>query len=215
MAGSPRNMRLLDNKIAVVTGVSAGIGWAIVKTFIEQGAQVIGVARSNPSALPESLEPAAFEFVPGDVTAEATRDRVAEVAEQVHGRIDILVNNAAMLYPGGAIHDVTDGDWQRIFQVNLLSVAKLTARLLPLMRNSQAGRIINVGSVLSLYGAPLGGPYVVSKHALLGLTRTQALEYAPIGITANCLLPGAIDTEMFRSGDPTGEFRRRFGSKCP
>lgn len=166
-------MSLLNDKIAVVTGASSGIGWAIVNTFIEHGAQVIGIARSEPPPLERALAAGAFTFVRGDVSAPTTVERVAKVAEESHGRLDILVNNAAVLPPVGPLEAVTESDWERILQVNLLSVAKWSARLLPLLRASPAGRLINIGSVLSLYGAPLGGPYVVSKHALLGLTRTQ------------------------------------------
>jgi len=208
-------MSLLSDKIAVVTGVSSGIGWAIVNTFIEQGARVIGVARRDPPPLESSPSTGAFTFLRGDVSTPATLDLVAEAAAQTHGRIDILVNNAAILPPAGSIDTVTDSDWERVLQVNLLSVARLSTRLLPLMRSARDGRIINIGSVLSIYAAPLAGPYVVSKHALLGLTRQQAVEYGRIGITANCVLPGAIDTEMFRRDDENGEFRRYVESRCP
>lgn len=205
-------MSLLGDKIAVVTGVSRGIGWAIVNTFIEHGAHVIGVGRHDPPPLNTD----AFTFLRGDLTAQTTIDGVADLAAKAYGRVDILVNNAAILTPtAGTMDAIPAGDWERVLQINLLSVVKLSARLLPLMRSARDGRIINIGSVFSLHGAAQSGPYVVSKHAVLGLTRTQALEYGRIGITANCLLPGPIDTEMFRQGDPDGAFRSYAESRSP
>lgn len=209
-------MGLLNDKIAVVSGACRGIGWAIVNTFVEHGAHVIGIGRSDPPIHASWLNADAFTFVRGDLTAQTTIERVAEVAESAYGRVDILVNNAAIVTPTpGPVDAISDSDWERVLQINLLSVVKLSARLLPLMRSARCGRIINLGSVLSMHGAAHGGPYVVSKHAVLGLTRTQALEYGSIGITANCLLPGPIDTEMWREGDSDGAFRRYVESRSP
>lgn len=208
-------MSLLTDKVAVVTGVSRGIGWAVVNTFLEHGAHVLGVSRRDPPRLESSSRASAFRFLRGDIGTQETVDLLAEAAAQTHGRIDILVNNAAIDPPPASIDSVTQDDWLGVLQINLLSVARISTRLLPLMRSTRGGRIVNIGSVLSIYAAPSAGPYVVSKHALLGLTRQQALEYGRMGITANCVLPGAIDTEMFRSGDPDGEWRRYVESRCP
>jgi 3-oxoacyl-[acyl-carrier protein] reductase len=200
-------MQLLGEKIAVVTGVSQGIGWAIANVFIEHGARVIGVSRREPPRL-DDVSRCSFKLVRGDVSEPRTIARVTEAAMELDGRVDILVNNAAVVSQGRS------DDWDYVFKVNLMSAVELSAALLPLMRSANSGRIINIGSVLSLFGDE-DGPYVASKHAVLGLTRTQAIQYGRYGITANCVLPGAVDTEMFRSGDPEGAFRRSVEVKCP
>src|SRR5687767_12059456 len=97
------DMSLLSDKIVVVTGVSSGIGWAMVSTFIEHGAQVIGVARRDPPALENSSASDAFTFLRGDITVPATLEQVAELATQRYGRVDVLVNNAGIVTPASPL----------------------------------------------------------------------------------------------------------------
>lgn len=195
----------LTGKIALVTGVSSGIGAATARLFMERGARVIGTSRS--AALPDGIaEHPAFRHVIADL---ADPDGVERMVGEVRtGGLDVLVNNAAMWAPPD------ERDWERLFRVNVFSSGDLVRALMPELSAGEGGRIINVGSVLSVRGS-LGAPYVSSKHAILGLTRSQAIEYGPLGVTSNCILPGAVDTAMFRAGDPEGHFRRQVEARCP
>ena len=136
--------------------------------------------------------PAAVDVEDG----EALRAFVEESAEQLGG-LDILVNNAGVC-PVGTLEDLTDDQWQFGLDVNLLAPARLAKACLSLLKASSAGRVINTGSILSRYGDAGLGAYAASKHAILGFTRSLAMELGPYGVTVNCVQPGCIVTGMTR-----------------
>lgn len=122
---------------------------------------------------------------------------LAAAAESQLGGLDILVNNAGVC-PVGTLDELTDEQWQFGLDVNLLAPARLAKACLSLLKGSKAGRVINTGSILSRYGDAGLGAYVASKHAILGFTRSLAMELGPYGITVNCVQPGCIVTGMTR-----------------
>lgn len=203
----------LKGKIALVTGASRGIGASVASRFAEEGARVALAARTLDACegLAAQIRGAGFEAmaVGCDVTRrESSREAVAQVAE-TWGRIDVLVNNAGTsgltpLEAGrAATGPAADGDeadarWEAILATNLTAVFRLTREVLPVMPDG--GRIINQSSVLGRFGVPGYAAYVSSKHGVIGLTRTMAVELARRKITVNAICPGWVETELGRAG---------------
>lgn len=192
----PDNDRLLGLR-AIVTGANEGIGEAIARLFAQQQADVLAVD------LPESAIETAFKSVNGitgfgcDVTGDDAADTIMGVAKEFMGGLDILVNNAGICLRS-PVETTTDENWARSLDVNVTAMFRLCRAALPLLKGSPAGRVINVGSALSLLGSPELAAYSASKHAVAGLTKTIASEWGVDGITANCIFPGAIMTNMTR-----------------
>ncbi|MEO0998386.1 MAG: SDR family oxidoreductase [Pseudomonadota bacterium] len=192
----PEKDRLLGLR-AVVTGANEGIGDAIARLFAQNKAEVIAVD------LPDTGVEQTFKSVNGvtgfgcDVGAPDAAESIFEEIDRRLGGLDILVNNAGVCITG-RVEELTDEDWQRSLDVNVTPMFKLCRAALPLLKLSPAGRIINVGSIMSAFGGESLAAYAASKHAVLGLTRSVASEWGIHGITANAILPGAIMTSMTR-----------------
>ena len=192
----PDNDRLLGLK-AVVTGANAGIGDAIARVLAQHQASVLAVD------MPDSGVVKRFDAVPNitglecDVAAADAAERVFAAVDDELGGLDILVNNAGVLLRADA--DATsDADWDAVFATNVTAAFRLCRQALPYLKKSPAGRIINVGSVLSELGESGRAAYAASKHALYGMTKSMASEWGVFGVTVNCLLPGAIMTDLTR-----------------
>ncbi len=187
----------LENKAAIVTGGAAGIGRAICERFAEEGARV-AVADVDVEGGQETLrliQEAGGEatFLKTDVSVEAEVEETVAATVRAFGRIDVLVNDAAV-FVFGAIENVTQDDWQRVMGVNLFGAANTVKHALPHMKAAGGGSIVNIASVSSLIAQPEFVPYSSSKGALLQLTRCLALDLAPHKIRVNCVCPGAIQT---------------------
>lgn len=187
-------MRLKD-RAAIVTGAASGIGRASAQLFAEEGAQVLAVD------LPGSALMTAFEGVAGvtplalSIAEEGAPARIVGEAIARFGRLDILFNNAGV---SGRhfVEEITDEQWDRQIAVNLTAQMKLARAAIPHLKASPAARIINTASVMA-EGTDLGlAAYCASKAGVAGLTRSLALELGRYGVTANYLLPGAIETGM-------------------
>ena len=174
----------LTGKVAVVTGAASGIGAAIARLFVNEGAQVVGI----------DLAPSAddgFETLQGDITDAAAMRGLVEATLSRHGRIDVLVNNAgADVFSDPLALD--DAQWQRCFALNLEGAWQLCKAVLPGMVAQQAGAIVNIASVHGHKIIPGAFPYPVAKHALIGMTRSLGIEYAAHGIRVNSISPGLI-----------------------
>ncbi|MEG1679911.1 MAG: SDR family oxidoreductase [Stenotrophomonas sp.] len=174
----------LTGKVAVVTGAASGIGAAIARLFVNEGAQVVGI----------DLAPGAadgFELLQGDITDAAAMRGLVEATLNRHGRIDVLVNNAgADVFSDPLALD--DAQWQRCFALNLEGAWQLCKAVLPGMVAQQAGAIVNIASVHGHKIIPGAFPYPVAKHALIGMTRSLGIEYAAHGIRVNSISPGLI-----------------------
>lgn len=182
-----RRGRDLSGRKALVTGAASGIGAAAVARLIDEGCAVLAVDR-----VADGLGGTC------NLVADVTDpDAIAAAAEANLGGCDILINNAGVC-PAGPFDTMTDAMWDTALAVNVTAVMKLTRALLPQLRASKAGRVINTGSILSRFGDAGLVAYAASKHGVLGLTRALAMELGPQGITVNCVQPGAIETGMTR-----------------
>ncbi|ABW02234.1 SDR family oxidoreductase [Caldivirga maquilingensis] len=177
----------LRGKVVIVTGGSSGIGLAIVRRFIEEGSLVVNFDVKEP-------RDNASEFIKVDVSNHGeVNDAVNRVAGK-YNRIDVLVNNAGIeLY--GRVHDIDLRDWNRVINVNVNGAFYMARSVIPIMLKTGGGVIINVASVQSTVATRNAAAYVVSKHALLGLTRAIAVDYAPL-IRAVAVCPGSILTPL-------------------
>jgi NAD(P)-dependent dehydrogenase (short-subunit alcohol dehydrogenase family) len=187
------------DRVAIVTGAARGLGRAAAARLHERGACVVVNVRDRQRAeeLAESLGGRAMA-VAGDVAAAGFPEEIAARTLERFGRIDILVNNAAMALPT-RFGDLTADEWRRTLEVNLTAPFLLTRAVLPAMKRQRYGRVINISSSAGRMVSTLGGAhYTASKAGLLGLTRASAKELGPFGITVNAICPGMIDTELTR-----------------
>ena len=193
--------RRLAGKVVFVTGASRGIGEAIARRFAAEGARVALAARnendSEKIAADIGRQGGSAFAVGCDVTlAFSVSAAIAAVAAK-WSRIDVLVNGAGLGGPT-PLEDPDDSRWDAIIATNLTAVFRVAREAAPFIPTG--GRILNLSSVLGRFGVPGFAAYSASKHGVIGLTRTLALELAPRQITVNALVPGWVETEMAREG---------------
>ena len=184
-------------RVAIVTGAARGLGHAAAERLYELGASVaVNVRdRARAESVAASLGEHAFA-VPGDVAGAGVPDDIVRRTLERFGRVDILVNNAAMAR-STRFHDLSAEEWRETLEVNLTAPFLFTRAALPAMKAQHYGRIINVSSLAGRMVSTLGGAhYTASKAGLLGLTRASAKELGKFGITVNAICPGMIDTEL-------------------
>jgi len=190
----------LENKIALVTGASSGMGRAISLLFAKEGAIVIAVARRLERLV--ELEALSAELAgkivirKGDVSDEMAMNRLVDDIVTEFGSLDILVNNAGIMDEMMPAAEVTNELWDQVMSVNLKAPFNLIRKSLPIMINKGAGIIVNIASLSGLYGSRAGAAYTASKFAIVGLTKNVGFMYAPKGIRCNAICPGAVDTEI-------------------
>ena len=191
-------MGQLEGKISIITGGGTGIGLGIARAFVKEGAKVVLAARNIPR-----LEDAAnelrelggtVEVVPTDVTQEAEVQALFSRTMDTFGRLDIQVNNSGA-FDGGPIDEITLETWNKVIGVNLTGVFLCTREAMRIMKTQKGGRIINIGSISSRMPRMNSAPYTSSKHAIIGLTKSTALEGRPYGISAGALHPGNVEVE--------------------
>ena len=202
-------------RVAIVTGARRGLGRAAAVRLHQRGASVAVNVRTR-----EHADAAAKEIgvravgVPGDVAADGVPDEIARQTLERFGRIDILVNNAALPL-STRFPDVTAEEWRRVIEVNLTAPFLMTKAVLPAMRAQHYGRIVNISSSAGRMVSTLGGAhYTASKAGLLGLTRASAKELGKFGITVNAICPGMIDTELTRE-HASDELLERLAASYP
>ncbi len=184
----------LENRVALVTGGTGGIGTAICKRLAKEGAVVIAADRHAPNVeLPEGIF-----FHDLDVTQEDSVTKLMDSVEYNQGQIDILVN-AAGIEIEKTIEDTSLDDWNRIFAVNVTGTFLVSKYALPLMRKTGAGSIINFGSYDGFIADPQLAAYCATKGAVHALTRAMACDHGPENIRVNAICPGYIDTPMLQS----------------
>ncbi|HVW18586.1 MAG TPA: SDR family oxidoreductase [Solirubrobacteraceae bacterium] len=186
----------LADKVVAVTGGASGIGRAAVEAFARVGATVVAFDR-NPDTLARlAAEVDGIETEQLDVADAAAVDAAYDAIVARHGRIDVGVNNAGISRGLAWLHDAREEDWDAVLDVNLKGVWLCMRAQLRHMYAAKAGVIVNTASAASFVGGPGVAHYVASKHGVVGLTRTAALEYAPLGIRINAVAPGTVDTAM-------------------
>lgn len=194
-------MGRLDDKVAIVTGASRGIGRGIALLMAQEGAKVTINYRSSEAQARELADEingfgGTCMLLQADVgEAQEARDMVRRVVEQ-WGRVDILVNNAGIT-KDRTLRKMADEDWDKVIKANLGSVFYCTSAAMPIMVNQNFGRIINISSMNGQIGAVGQANYSASKGGIIAFTRTAALELARFNITVNTIAPGWTLTDMF------------------
>jgi NAD(P)-dependent dehydrogenase (short-subunit alcohol dehydrogenase family) len=202
----------LSGKVGIVTGATRGIGLATARLLASEGAAMVLAGRSprDGEAAAESIrkEGGRAIFVATDVAS--SRDVKALVAHTLaeFGGIDILVNNAGTEI-GKPLLETTEEEWDHLLGVNLKGHFLCATAAVPAMRARGGGSIVNTSSVLALGTMAGCGAYSASKAAIIGLTRSMALEWSPLGIRVNCILPGSTDTDMMWFGIAEDELEDR------
>ncbi|MDE8347982.1 MAG: SDR family NAD(P)-dependent oxidoreductase [Acidocella sp.] len=188
---------MLTGKIALITGATAGIGMATARLFAQRGATLLLTGRNQTAgaALADDL---GAQFLAQDIAAPEAALRLADWVQATHGRVDVLVNNAGILYNGDAT-SCTDAQWDHIMAVNVTAVFRLCRAIIPLMVAQKSGAIINVASDWGLVAAQNALAYGTSKGAIVQLTRSMAADHARQGIRVNAVCPGDTDTAMLRN----------------
>lgn len=191
-----------ERKVCIVTGASGGIGSAVVKKFYGNG-YAVGMLDINEDALKtviekENLDPARVRCHTLDVSVEQQVKDTIEGILDARGRIDALVNTAAIIGKYNPTIDYTFENFKRIYEINVFGTFLMMEHVLPIMKKQGKGSIVNFGSVSGMTGYTYEIGYGSSKWAIIGMTKNVANEYGQFGIRANSVSPGWVNTNMFR-----------------
>jgi NAD(P)-dependent dehydrogenase (short-subunit alcohol dehydrogenase family) len=192
----------MKGKVVLVTGANGGLGATVTQAFLDAGATVVGTSRKIRQA---DFNSPGFTAMPSDIS---TREGASVLIDQVRarfGRIDVLAHTVGGFAGGKSIAETDDATFQRMFDVNLNSAFYVLRAALPAMRKTGNGRIVAIGSRAAVDPGPGVGAYSASKAALVSLIRTVALENKDVGITANVILPGTMDTPTNRKMIPNAD----------
>jgi NAD(P)-dependent dehydrogenase (short-subunit alcohol dehydrogenase family) len=179
----------------VVTAGASGIGGAVAQTFHDNGAKVFICDVAQPALDAFKRRAPAVGATLADVADVTQVDRMFAEASKFLGGLDVLVNNAGIAGPTAKVEDVTTQDWDRTLAVNINGMFYCTRRAVPLLKAAGGGSIVNLSSAAGRLGFPLRSPYSASKWAVVGFTKTLAMELGPDNIRANCIMPGVVEGE--------------------
>lgn len=184
-------------KTVVITGSSRGIGAATAKLFAENGFNVcVNYFHSEKAAKELTASLPSAVAVKADISKKADAVALIEAATETFGHVDVLVNNAGIALPPQLVTDVSDADYDRVFDINMKGVHNTVSAVLPQMVNRKSGNIVNISSLWGVVGGSCETIYTASKAAVIGYTKALAKELGPSGIRVNCVAPGFIRTEM-------------------
>jgi 3-hydroxybutyrate dehydrogenase len=193
--------KILDGRVALVTGSTSGIGLGIARAFASAGASVVINGFGKPEEINDTIEclqketGATAVYSAADMTRPDEISMMVNLALETFGHLDILVNNAGIFHVG-SIDQVPAEKWDAVVAINLSSAFHTIRLTLPAMRRQGGGRIINIASALALVGSPLTSAYTAAKHGIIGLTKVVALETAEQNITCNAICPGNVWTPL-------------------
>lgn len=203
----------LAGKTAIITGAASGIGLAITRLYLAEGAEVLAVDLQPFDAADLQASDKLARLL-CDITTPDAADSIVDAVLSRFGKVDILVNNAGICLPG-TVEDQTPESWWRTMEVNVTAPFMITRAVLPHMKLRGTGRIINLGSIMSDFGGPSLCAYGTSKHAVAGLTKSLSADLGKFGITANYLQPGAIMTPLAAPSMSDPAFRSYWEEKAP
>lgn len=189
---------MLKNKVAVVTGAASGIGEAIARLLVDEGAKVVIGDVADANAVADKIKTSGGEamFIYCDVTDEESVQHLMETAFNTFGSLDILVANAGISENKGPVHEMELSHWQKVIDIDLTGVVITNKYAIQQMLKKGCGAIVNMGSILGIVGQANSHAYSAAKAAVLNFTRSQALTYAQKGIRINSVSPGYIKTPL-------------------
>jgi NAD(P)-dependent dehydrogenase (short-subunit alcohol dehydrogenase family) len=206
-------MKRLKDRVALITGASAGIGQATAKLFAQEGASVVAIARRGKPLKELEKEHGNIEGFPCDLQDHEALQKCVDQTIRRHKKIDVLINVAGFSYYKRFV-DSTLEQWHHTMRVNMDAMSVLAKPVVPHMINNQYGRIVNTSSIQSFYCSNWVGAYAASKGAIESWTRTLAIDLAEYNILANVISPGCTHTEMSVVGGvdetTTDEFKEEF-----
>jgi len=207
----------LEGKVAIVTGGASGFGAGIVRKFAAEGAKVLvaDINLEGAEALARELGQKAAHV---DVSKDGSVNQLAAVALMAFGKVDILVNNAGVSHLPAPMDEISEADFDRVFNVNIKSVYLTARHLVPHFKARKTGAILNVASTAAVSPRPRLSWYNASKGWMVTATKSMAIELAPFGVRVNAINPVAGETPLlktFMGGEDTPEVRARFLSTIP
>lgn len=197
MASQSSRAPALSGKVAIVTGGGTGIGLAIARMFVDEGAQVVIAGRAQAS-LDKAASGIGAHAIAADVSQEADASRLARETAARFGGVDILVNNAGVTGQVANAEDLDIAQWDETMAINIRGTILCIKHCVPLMRARGGGSIINMSSLMGLRGYPMRSAYTATKFAVIGITEAVAQEVGLHGIRVNALCPGAVNGELMQ-----------------
>lgn len=206
----------LQGKVAIVTGAGRGIGHAIARRFLTEGARVVIAELDDASAAAAELARetgGTCQFIHTDVGSEDDVQRLVKDTHARYGRIDVLVNNAGVEF-AKPVTTTSEAEWDWLMRVNLKGVFLCSKSVIPVMKEAGAGVIVNIASELGLVGDRGVAAYCASKGGVVMLSKAMAIDHGPDGVRVNCLCPGPVTTvlleELFAGSEDPDAMRRGF-----
>ncbi|PPK63230.1 SDR family oxidoreductase [Actinokineospora auranticolor] len=195
----------LDGRVAVVTGASRGIGLAVTRGLLDEGARVVAVSRTTGPDL-AALEGPALRHLPADLTDPDAPERAVEAAVREFGALDVLVNNAGGPPPGtklprASFFDADDADWAAMLDFNLMTAVRAARAAIPRMLTAGGGAIVNVSTTLAVAPSPVNVDYGAAKAAVNSLGKALSEEFAPRGVRVNTVSPAGVRTPWWTDAD--------------
>ncbi len=195
----------MKGKIVLVTGANGGLGRDVTQALLDAGATVVGTSRKIEAA---AFNSDAFTAMPGELATPAGAQAVVDGLVARFGRLDVLVHTVGGFAGGPSLPETDDATFQRMMSLNLNCTFYLLRAAIPVMRKTPGGRIIAIGSRAAVDPGAGVGAYSASKAAMVSLIRTAALENKDVGLTANVILPGTMDTPANRKAMPTADISK-------